>query len=128
MQDFFRLGVEDWVRRFAANDHVTTFLSAIWWIWRVRNNRVLGDKDWTDGQIVRSIHLIAEDIIHAFGRMNFEQRNPKQISWQKPPQGVFKLNIDGSSMANLGKAGFGSVIRNVEGEWIRGWWGRLGMR
>ena len=36
-------------------------------------------------------------------------------SWAAPPPGVFKLNFDGTSRGNPGKAGFGGLVRDHEG-------------
>ncbi|OMO51393.1 hypothetical protein CCACVL1_29818 [Corchorus capsularis] len=43
-----------------------------------------------------------------------------QVSWKPPDQGWLKLNTDGSSLGNLGLVGSGSVIRDNEGNWVRG--------
>ena len=45
---------------------------------------------------------------------------PKPICWRKTPRGWHKLNIDGSSIRNLGKAGTGAIIRNDLGKWVIG--------
>ena len=42
------------------------------------------------------------------------------ISWNRPPTGWCKLNTDGASFGNLGKARGGGVIRDCEGGWMRG--------
>ncbi|XP_042483247.1 uncharacterized protein LOC122063611 [Macadamia integrifolia] len=43
---------------------------------------------------------------------------PLEIFWCKPPSGWTKLNVDGSSMGNPGRAGIGGVIRNDLGAMI----------
>ena len=35
--------------------------------------------------------------------------------WQPPPQGFFKVNIDGASKGNPREAGFGGAIRDAQG-------------
>ena len=42
------------------------------------------------------------------------------ISWIRPPTGWCKLNTDGASLGNSGKAGGRGVIRDCEGRWMRG--------
>ena len=42
------------------------------------------------------------------------------VYWEKPEVNWFKLNIDGSSIRNLGKAGEGGLIRDHKGNWIFG--------
>lgn len=38
-----------------------------------------------------------------------------------------KLNVDGSSLGNPGKAGFGGLFRNSNGEWLAGFSGSCGI-
>ena len=47
-------------------------------------------------------------------------------SWNPPPEGTFKLNIDGAAKGNLGPAGYGGVIRNSEGIILSLFWGSIG--
>nr|POE99931.1 putative ribonuclease h protein [Quercus suber] len=48
------------------------------------------------------------------------------INWEKPDLNWFKLNIDGSSIGNPGKAG-GGIIRNQHGNWVRGFARSIGI-
>nr|POF27508.1 putative ribonuclease h protein [Quercus suber] len=49
-----------------------------------------------------------------------------QVRWNKPPEGWFKLNTDGASCGNPGKAGGGGIIKNSHGHWIKGYSGSIG--
>ena len=49
------------------------------------------------------------------------------INWEKPDLNWFKLNIDGSSIGNPGKAGGGGIIRNQHVNWIRGFARSIGI-
>lgn len=42
---------------------------------------------------------------------------PIQVRWFPPTDNWFKLNSDGSSMGNPGRAGGGGIIRNFQGDW-----------
>ena len=42
------------------------------------------------------------------------------IQWIPPPEGWFKLNVDGASKGNPGPAGAGGILRGQYGNWIRG--------
>ncbi|WMV57498.1 hypothetical protein MTR67_050883 [Solanum verrucosum] len=42
------------------------------------------------------------------------------VAWHRPPEGVLKLNIDGSFEQNTTNGGIGGVIRDHFGKWIAG--------
>lgn len=44
-----------------------------------------------------------------------------KVRWLPPPLSWFKLNSDGSSMGNSGLVGGGGLIRNEDGEWVKGY-------
>ncbi|XP_030929600.1 uncharacterized protein LOC115955566 [Quercus lobata] len=46
---------------------------------------------------------------------------PFPVSWNKPSFGWHKLNTDGASIGNPGKAGGGGVIRDCHGDWVKGY-------
>lgn len=48
------------------------------------------------------------------------ERVEKQISWNRPTNGWFKLNTDGASRGNPGLATAGGAIRDEYGEWNGG--------
>ena len=43
-----------------------------------------------------------------------------QVRWIKPPRDWLKLNMDGASQGNPGKAGGGGVIRDSSRKWVKG--------
>ncbi|GFY81999.1 hypothetical protein Acr_02g0002390 [Actinidia rufa] len=49
-----------------------------------------------------------------------------RVGWKPPSTGMFKLNIDGASKGNPGKAGAGGLIRNHEGRWVAGFCHNIG--
>ena len=53
------------------------------------------------------------------GKTFTKKSRPKAIVyWEKPEVNWFKLNIDGSSIGNLEKAGEGGLICDHKGNWI----------
>ena len=48
------------------------------------------------------------------------------ICWHRPDQGWFKLNSDGASQGNPGKAGGGGLIRDHHGKRIKGYVRNIG--
>jgi len=48
-------------------------------------------------------------------KVKVEQR----IRWERPCQGWFKLNTNGSSLGNPGAAGGGGILRDALGNWVQ---------
>lgn len=48
------------------------------------------------------------------------------VSWCWSQEGNVKLNVDGSSWGNFGQAGFGGLLRGVDGRWIVRFKGSVG--
>ena len=46
---------------------------------------------------------------------------PILVRWNKPSIGQHKLNTDGASIGNLGKAGGGGIIRDCHSDWVKGY-------
>ncbi|KAJ1391912.1 Ribonuclease H domain [Sesbania bispinosa] len=51
-------------------------------------------------------------------------RQPTLVRWEAPVGDQFALNTDGSVMGN--RAGFGGLVRNMNGEWMWGFAGFMG--
>ena len=124
---FFNGNLQDWVTTNGKadgkkhRDHPTwktSFLFAIWRIWKHRNYVVfhnkpiqqnLGHKIFQEAmeyeRCVKLPRTIANKVL-------------KRIRWEKLEAGWFRLNLDGSSTGNPGLAGSAGLIRNDEGEWI----------
>lgn len=43
-----------------------------------------------------------------------------EVSWLPPAKDYVKINVDGSSLGNPRRSGYGGLIRNMLGEWITG--------
>lgn len=52
---------------------------------------------------------------------------PVSVKWDKPVPNWYKLNTDGASVGNPGKAGEGALIRNHEGGWVKGFSRAIGI-
>lgn len=55
------------------------------------------------------------------------RNNPREVVWLPPADGTIKVNVDGSSFGNPGRAGYGGLVRNNLGEWICGFYGSCGV-
>ncbi|KAJ1384635.1 Ribonuclease H domain [Sesbania bispinosa] len=49
------------------------------------------------------------------------------IKWIPPSPESIALNVDGSSLGNPGPAGYGGVLRNTYGQWLKGFHGSVGV-
>ena len=80
----------------------------------VFNNNVLND----------NLHSVSKsqalEYYYCVGKLgSLKNKVMYNISWIRPPTGWCKLNIDGASFGNPGKAEGGGVIRDFEGRWLR---------
>lgn len=90
-------------------------------LWK-HHNRVVFDNT----PLNTSLHgLCLSQVVEYFfcvGKMRkVSQRVLMQVKWSKPPEGWFKLNSDGASYRNPGKAGGGGLIRDCCGKWLKGY-------
>lgn len=52
-------------------------------------------------------------------------RKPREISWLPPTHPTIKVNVGDSSLGNLGRVGYGGLLRNNLGEWLCGFFYNL---
>lgn len=93
----------------AANQIATIF----WLIWKARNNYLFRNIPINNNKIwhQRDSHSINRD-------GSSQNKTLIQIKWEPPPEGAFKLNIDGAARSNPGEAGIGGIIRDHKGNMI----------
>ena len=78
---------------------------------------------------------IHKDVIHraveyALVAQNTITRQPwieRNIQWERPNRGWHKLNTDGSSLSNPGKASGGGILCNESGTWIKAFTRKIGI-
>ena len=88
-----------------------------WQIWNQRNRVVYGGKFHEPGWLITRARELLEDFRTAQDQMRTETAmQPARVTWQPPPQSVFKLNFDAAVFSCLNSSGFGAVIRNDKGE------------
>ncbi|GAV72663.1 RVT_3 domain-containing protein/zf-RVT domain-containing protein, partial [Cephalotus follicularis] len=97
------------------------FLATLWILWCTRNA-------WTFEGLIREI-LDVQKTIKGYTNIlelafeesdNNSKKEPQTVSWLRSPISLYKLNTDGFSRGNLGPSGVGGVIRDVVGNWGRG--------
>ena len=120
--------LEDWLYENCLNkrtqqNHIPwgiIFPFATWNLWKHRN-RVMFDNAPLNLNLHSYCLTQAVDFFYCVGTMRkTKQRTIVQVKWFKPPAGWFKLNSDGASCGNPGKAGGGVLIRDCNGLWIKG--------
>lgn len=113
----------DWARFFS---------TALWAIWRVRNNVVFNHSQPTSQRIWSLIKLLAtEDLatrsaVHALlppepalDVFVSRRARPHFISWTAPDEGWTEFNVDGALSIDL-LACCGKMLRDSRGRWIKG--------
>ncbi|KAJ6420916.1 hypothetical protein OIU84_028322 [Salix udensis] len=110
----------DWIIQQVDSDQGHLFLSALWWIWRQRNCFAFGNHYEGDVWLRRNIWRMASDSHMAWGEDMKVTKETIQILWQRPPWDFVKINVDGSSLGNLGRIGAGGLIRASTGNFLVG--------
>ncbi|KAG7586822.1 Ribonuclease H domain [Arabidopsis thaliana x Arabidopsis arenosa] len=96
---------------------------ALWWGWKWRCGNVFGVNGKCRDR-VRFVKDLAREVTEAHLSQSQPQERPirveRMISWTAPPEGWVKVNTDGASHGNPGKATAGGVLRDETGGWMVG--------
>lgn len=101
---------------------------AIWAIWKDRKSLVfshissMGDSLWS--MIFNHAHFIENSSVNPLKSRDLSYCH-NSGSWKKPPHGVFKLNVDGSHGLGKGSLACGGLIRDAEGNFIKGFHSKI---
>ena len=104
-----------WPKHLVSKEDAHFWCASVWWIWRSKNVKVLSGDLMQSFLVIRSIQLDvgawmvdknANDCVVLAARL---------VKWVWPPQGYFKLNMDGSSRGNPGLAGFSGLACGDDG-------------
>lgn len=99
----------------------------MWNVWKSRNNAVFNGKSRNPKLDLVIINQVVE-FFHCLSSPRLMTRKIlRRIRWEKPVQGWWKLNTDGSCCGNTGMAGCGGLIRDDAGRWIMGFSRSIGM-
>jgi hypothetical protein len=108
-----------WLQTMSKGAFGNMFAITIWWIWRFRNNHILGDKQWKTQNVIHFIDIMCTDLTSLNIHSSEHHINRHMVNWTPPPDGCVKLNIDGSCGAS-GDIGSGGLLRDNKGNWIAG--------
>ncbi|KAL4275343.1 hypothetical protein AHAS_Ahas20G0097700 [Arachis hypogaea] len=109
-----------WIRS-NLNKNEFLFAAAFWWIWRDRNNDIFHQDDpWSKEKIVHLVQHAARDFSKVVTNQKHIIPSSLQYNWEPPPMNVCKMNCDASVFENGQLAGFGCIIRDSMGIWMKG--------
>ncbi|XP_057426445.1 uncharacterized protein LOC130719864 [Lotus japonicus] len=88
--------VQAWIKYQVCGPHGSLFATALWGIWRWRNNAILGDKSWN---AISTMNWISTEHHDYFSFLSSDLSTTLGMGggafWRAPPAGEFKLNTDG---------------------------------
>ncbi|KAL4321932.1 hypothetical protein AHAS_Ahas14G0159900 [Arachis hypogaea] len=109
-----------WIRS-NLNKNKFLFAGAFWWIWRNRNNDIFHQDDpWSKEKIVHLVKHAARDFSNVVINQKHIIPSSLKYNWETPPMNVCKVNCDANVFENEQLAGFGCIIRDSMGIWIKG--------
>ncbi|KAL4597583.1 hypothetical protein ACB092_11G001000 [Castanea dentata] len=104
------------------------FVFAVWNLWKNRNE-VVFDNSSPNPTLDNVCLSQAKEYYYCVSKAKqVVSRAVIVVKWFKPPPGSHKLNTDGASLGNPGKAGGGGLIRNSEEGWIKGYSRSIGLK
>ena len=96
------------------------FPLVVWSIWKHRN-KVMFENVPLNLNLHRFCLNEAREYFYCIAKSGRKkQLTSILVKWNKPPEKWFKLNTDGASSGNPGKAGIGGLIRDCNGRLIKG--------
>lgn len=88
-------------------------------IWHRRNQLRVWSRDFPVSQVLPQATQSLTDFKHFNVTLPHQRRDVKnpqvRSQWSPPPRDCFKINFDGATFSDLGKAGLGVVVRDSNG-------------
>ncbi|XP_057420539.1 uncharacterized protein LOC130714634 [Lotus japonicus] len=101
--------VQAWIKYQVCGPHGSLFATALWGIWRWRNNAILGDKSWNAISTVNWISTEHHDYSSFLSSdLSMTLGMGGGAFWRAPPAGKFKLNTDGAFDLTGARMGMGA--------------------
>ncbi|KAL5741976.1 hypothetical protein ACOSP7_028708 [Xanthoceras sorbifolium] len=103
-----------WVVSGLGKESAAIFLLAAWFLWSLRNQTIHGGKVLLSPCLWSRASAYFSDFQSATTPGLPISSTPKQL-WSRPPDGVFKLNVDASVVSGLSCYGVGLIFRDDSG-------------
>ncbi|CAI0444675.1 unnamed protein product [Linum tenue] len=98
----------------------------MWHIWKERNALVHSQESWSKEKFWQAVIGLVSEINISTPPSNSSATTVRRISWQPPPDGWVKLNVDGSVKGDPPSSAIGGVARDPAGNWIAGFYTHVG--
>lgn len=103
------------IRERHQNADLEILVAAAWGIWNNKNDVRHGGSSKTATVIVNNERRYMEEFRQA-ASITVTRRESPQEPWMPPPQGWYKVNVDGATFKDSRQCGLGVVVRNDKGE------------
>ena len=102
------------------------FLFSIWLLWKDRNLCVFKHKNPNPNLSSDIVDRASEFFFCVNNALVTKRMIMKSIRWEKSRAGWLTLNIDGLVASNSSPAGGGELVRDENGDWVKGFARRIG--
>ncbi|KAG8646018.1 hypothetical protein MANES_10G114432v8 [Manihot esculenta] len=105
----------------ASIDKCKLILMVCWALWTNRNSIVWEDKGQSPSQVSHMASRFLQNWTIAAASSLATAAAPSSNhlrSWQRPPEGWMKVNVDASTGPNLDFVGLGAIVRYSYGEFV----------
>lgn len=105
---------------FLSDKEWDLFVFVAWEIWNQRNARLNGDRCKMPAEIVGFVHSYVEEfsVVHPRPLLHIPtsmQNRRRNLTWELPPPGSFRINCDAALDLQAGRAGVGIILRDHTG-------------
>ena len=135
-RSFFTSDLHTWLTTNAAKNQVflqnhppwkIVFMHAIWLLWKQRNKFIFQSSNLNPNLTVHIVSQASDFHWCAADWRAINRFTMKDVIWERPRRGWWKLNTDGSSLGNPGLAGGGGLIRDEMGSCVVGFSRNIGV-
>ncbi|MCH80050.1 ribonuclease H protein [Trifolium medium] len=119
------LNHRQWCRQVDMS-HGSIIFIVMWMVWCARNEFIFNNIKATVNDTVAKVLSMVSFCAAAFDTHLLESNRIVQhrlVAWACPNEGTVCLNVDGSMLGSIQTAGFGGLIRNHFGTFLKGFYG-----